>query len=62
MRGLPDAAAGERVLVALRAVGGVRAVSQPHPGQIEVTYDPASATVMDLIRAVRGQGFLAGML
>jgi len=62
VRGLPDPAAAERVVVALKAVGGVQTVSSPHPGQMEVTYDPADLTVMDLIRAVRGQGFLAGML
>lgn len=62
VRGLPDPAAAERVMASLQGVRGVSGVSHPHPGQLEVTYDPSAATVMDLIRAVREQGFLAGML
>ena len=34
----------------------------PDDGQIEVHYDPSLHTVMDLIREIRQQGFLAGML
>lgn len=53
--------AGEKVSGALLALPGVvRAL--PDDGQIEVHYDPSQLTVMDLVRAVRGQGFLAGML
>lgn len=52
---------GEKVAAALLKLDGVtRAV--PDVGQIEVHYDPAAQTVMDLVRAVRTQGFLAGML
>lgn len=52
---------GEKVAAALLTLDGVvRAV--PDEGQIEVHYDPAAQTVMDLVRAVRRQGFLAGML
>lgn len=62
VRGLDGEASARRVMDALGAVKGVGGVNQPHPGQVEVSYDPAVATIMDLIRAVRGQGFLAGML
>ena len=62
VRGLPDQAAADRVMGALREVRGVSDVNNPHPGQLEVTYDPAALTIMDLIRAVRAEGFLAGML
>ena len=56
-----DREAGERVAAALMALGGVsRAI--PDEGQIEVHYDPSFHTVMDLIREIRKQGFLAGML
>ena len=53
--------AGPRVAAALAALAGVqRAI--PDDGQIEVYYDATQLTVMDLVRAVRAQGFLAGML
>lgn len=53
--------AGERVAALLLDQGGVaRAI--PDDGQIEVHYDPSQLTVMDLLRTVRSQGFLAGML
>ena len=32
------------------------------PAQVLVAYDPQSLTVMDLIRTIREEGFLAGML
>ena len=53
--------AGERVAAELRALPGVSRAT-PDDGQIEVHYDPSQHTVMDLVRAVRSQGFLAGML
>jgi hypothetical protein len=53
--------AGEKVAAALMALPGV-ARATPDVGQIEVHYDPSAQTVMDLVRAVRRQGFLAGML
>lgn len=71
VRGLSDEASSRRVLASLRAVVGVQVADHPQangPGQepdraqIEVAYDPGEATVMDLIRAVRSAGFLAGML
>ena len=52
---------GERVAQHLRSLPGV-AQATPDEGQIEVHYDPSLHTVMDLVRAVRSQGFLAGML
>ncbi|HEX2865024.1 MAG TPA: heavy-metal-associated domain-containing protein [Deinococcales bacterium] len=71
VRGLSDEASSHRVLSSLRAVPGVLEAghpetisgsAEPDRGQVEVGYDPARATVMDLIRAVRSAGFLAGML
>ncbi len=62
VRGLVDDTAANKVMDTLKAIKGVSSVTNPHPGQLEVMYDPASATIMDLIRAVRSQGFLAGML
>ncbi|GAA5512235.1 hypothetical protein Dcar01_00949 [Deinococcus carri] len=53
--------AGERVAAHLRTLPGVTQ-AMPDEGQIEVHYDPSQHTVMDLVRAVRSQGFLAGML
>ena len=53
--------AGEKVAAALMALPGV-ARATPDVGQIDVHYDPSAQTVMDLVRAVRRQGFLAGML
>jgi hypothetical protein len=53
--------AGERISQLLLEVDGV-AKATPDEGQIEVHYDPSRLTVMDLLRVVRGQGYLAGML
>ena len=62
VRGLTDLAATERVVTALKSLKGVTGVTTSHIGQLEISYDPAALTVMDLLRTVRGQGFLAGML
>ncbi len=62
VRGLVDETATNKVMDTLKAMNGVSSVTNPHPGQLEVMYDPAFITIMDLIRAVRSQGFLAGML
>ncbi|MFC4455495.1 heavy-metal-associated domain-containing protein [Deinococcus sonorensis] len=56
-----DRASGDRVAAALLAMPGV-AKATPDDGQIEVHYDPSQHTIMDLIRTIRTQGFLAGML
>ncbi len=53
--------AGQTVAAALAVLPGVSKAT-PDDGQIEVHYDPTQLTIMDLVRAVRGQGFLAGML
>ncbi|GGJ81077.1 heavy-metal-associated domain-containing protein [Deinococcus aquiradiocola] len=60
VRGM-DKAAGLRVAETLLQMDGVLKAT-PDDGQIEVHYDPSRHTVMDLIRTVRQQGFLAGML
>lgn len=53
--------AGLKVSEALQQVEGIHKAI-PDDGQIEVHYDSTALTNMDLIRAVRQQGFLAGML
>ncbi len=50
------------VLSALKNLEGVVRAEAEQPGQVVVEYDPHRLTVMDLIRAVRERGFLAGML
>ncbi|AWN22439.1 heavy-metal-associated domain-containing protein [Deinococcus irradiatisoli] len=60
VRGM-DKEAGERISAALLQLEGV-SQAQPDQGQIAVQYDPSALTVMDLLRSVRKQGFLAGML
>ncbi len=52
----------EAVSQALEKQKGVNKVEVQQLGQIVVEYDPQRLTVMDLIRAVREEGFLAGML
>ena len=62
VKGLSTPEAVTKVTSALKAMSCVQEANSPHQDQIEIHYDEASATVMDLIRTVRGQGFLAGML
>ncbi|MBB6099144.1 copper chaperone CopZ [Deinobacterium chartae] len=62
VRGLEDQQAAQQVLSALRRVDGVQSANPADRSQIEVTYDTSKLTVMDLIRVVREQGYLAGML
>ena len=62
IKGLSTPEAVSKVTIALRAMSCVQEVNSPHQDQVEIHYDEASATVMDLIRTVRSQGFLAGML
>jgi hypothetical protein len=52
----------EKVSRAIKSLEGVQGVAPADTGQLEVEYDPHRLTVMDLIRAAREQGFLAGML
>ncbi|MEX2502869.1 MAG: heavy-metal-associated domain-containing protein [Trueperaceae bacterium] len=65
VRGLTAEGDRDRVLEALRALPGVLQVRAgdvgADVGQIEVRYDDEVATAMDLIRAVRSLGYLAGM-
>lgn len=60
VRGM-DKEAGVRISSVLLAIPGVTQ-AQPDQGQIAVQYDPTALTVMDLLRSIRRQGFLAGML
>jgi len=53
--------ARERVMATLRAVPGVTHVTPGDAGRVTVEYDPGEVTAMDLIRALRKIGFLAGM-
>ncbi len=62
VRGLETPEQTEKVLRALRSLEGIVKVEPGQPGQILVEYDPHRLTVMDLIRAIREEGFLAGML
>ncbi|MGQ9511013.1 MAG: heavy-metal-associated domain-containing protein [Thermaceae bacterium] len=62
IRGNPTPEGMDRILQALRGLEGVQRVQNPGPGQVEVEYDPHRLTVMDLIRRIREEGFLAGML
>lgn len=61
VRGMDTDAARERVETTLRQVSGVRRAVANADLQVEVVYDDGEATVMDLIRALRRIGFLAGM-
>ncbi len=62
VRGMERPEQVEKVSKALRQLEGVAQVRSAEVGQLEVEYDPHRLTVMDLIRVVREQGFLAGML
>lgn len=61
VRGMDSSEAGERVMATLRAVPGVLSVAPSDAARLAVEYDPTEATAMDLIRALRRIGFLAGM-
>lgn len=61
VRGMDTPESRERVLVTLRAVPGVERVTPADAARVNVVYDPSEVTVMDLIRALRRIGFLAGM-
>ena len=62
IRGEPTPEGMERILKALKRLEGVAEVQATGPGQVLVAYDPQSLTVMDLIRIIREEGSLAGML
>lgn len=61
VRGMDTPEAGRRVAETLQAIAGVVAVEPNEHGQAVVDYDDGELTVMDLIRALRRIGFLAGM-
>ena len=61
VRGMDTEGAKERVRDTLLVVDGVRSVEVGGDQQAAVAYDPTEVTVMDLIRALRNIGFLAGM-
>lgn len=61
VRGMDTVAARDKVIAAVSQVAGVRSVESAGEGQLWVRYDPGTATVMDMIRAARRLGFLAGM-
>lgn len=61
VRGMDTAAAKRKVRDTLLAVDGVSTVEVGADQQAAVAYDPTVVTVMDLIRALRSIGFLAGM-
>lgn len=62
IRGMERLEQSEKIMSALRKMEGVDEVKTADKGQLEVEYDANKLTVMDLIRTVREQGFLAGML
>jgi hypothetical protein len=61
VRGLDDDEGRRRVREALEGVPGVLSATPADAGQVEVRYDDGEATVMDMIRALRRLGYLAGM-
>lgn len=61
VRGMDTPAAREKVSAVLRTLDGVERVDANEDGQAAVEYDDSELTVMDLIRALRRIGFLAGM-
>jgi len=48
-------------MATLREVPGVLEVAPGDAARVAVEYDPTEVTAMDLIRALRRIGFLAGM-
>ena len=62
IRGEPAPEGMERILKALKSLEGVQEAQATGPAQVLVAYDPQALTVMDLIRTIREEGFLAGML
>jgi len=61
VRGLDTDAARAKVLATLRGVAGVVEATSVGDAQVLVRYDGGEVTVMDLIRALRRLGFVAGM-
>ncbi|MFA5550576.1 MAG: cation transporter [Trueperaceae bacterium] len=61
VRGMDTEQSRDQVITTLQAVAGVVSVTGGDAEQVSVEYDPTEVTVMDLIRALRRIGFLAGM-
>ena len=61
VRGMDTPGAKDKVRRTLLDVDGVASAEIVGDEQAAVTYDATAVTVMDLIRALRGIGFLAGM-
>lgn len=61
VRGMDTTAAKEKVRRTLAELDGVDTVEVVGDEQVAVGYEPTVLTVMDLIRALRSIGFLAGM-
>ena len=61
VRGMRGDEARSRVMETLLNVRGVVRVAPGDSERFSVEYDPTETTVMDLIRALRRIGFLAGM-
>ena len=61
VRGMDTDDSRVQVVQTLQAVVGVVSVTPADARQVSVEYDPSEVTVMDLIRALRRIGFLAGM-
>ena len=61
VRGMDTEDSRAQVVQTLQAVLGVASVTPADAGQVSVEYDSSEVTVMDLIRALRRIGFLAGM-
>jgi len=62
IQGVENFAQMNKVTEALSKQQGVLKTEVQQLGQVMVEYDPHRLTVMDLIRAIREEGFLAGML
>jgi len=52
----------DRVKRTLLIISGVKSVSAGLDGQASVEYDGDELTIMDLIRALRKEGFVSGMV
>ena len=61
VHGLSDTESTKRVIESLEAMSGVESVKVSDRGVLAVAYVGSYLTVMDLIRNVRKQGFLASM-
>jgi copper chaperone len=61
VQGLDTDAARAKVMATLRSLPGVVEATPSGEAQVLVRYDGGEVTVMDMIRALRRLGFVAGM-